>query len=96
MESEEGQASKMRRRTPTLPTAHGCPLPQTEQTSDWFITWAARTILRHRSLLLSINTYRSAVQKEGARRDGQVTRRDAPSVEGNRLMIAKSKRYGSS
>src|SRR5579859_7198738 len=38
------------------PTAQSCDFPQTEQSSDRFINWAARIILRHRSFLLSINT----------------------------------------
>src|SRR5207245_924945 len=46
---------KMRRRTPTPPTAHVCVSPQTEQSSDRFISRAAGIILRHRSFLLSIN-----------------------------------------
>ena len=37
------------------PTAQVCRFAQTEQSSDRFITWAARIILRHRSFLLSIN-----------------------------------------
>jgi hypothetical protein len=37
------------------PTAQSCDFPQTEQSSDRFINWAARIILRHRSFLLSIN-----------------------------------------
>jgi hypothetical protein len=36
-------------------TAQVCRFAQTEQSSDRFITWAARIILRHRSFLLSIN-----------------------------------------
>ncbi len=40
------------------PTAQVCRFAQTEQSSDRFITWAARIILRHRSFLLSINRIR--------------------------------------
>jgi hypothetical protein len=41
---------------PCTPTAQVCRFAQTEQSSDRFITWAARIILRHRSFLLSINS----------------------------------------
>src|SRR5439155_27035867 len=37
------------------PTAQACDFPQTQQSSDRFINWAARIILRRRSFLLSIN-----------------------------------------
>src|SRR5207245_3467161 len=50
------QSIKMRRRTPTPPTAHVCVSPQTAQSSDRFISRAAGIILRHRSFLLSINS----------------------------------------
>jgi hypothetical protein len=39
------------------PTAQVCRFAQTEQSSDRFIKWAAKIILRHRSFLLSINTH---------------------------------------
>ena len=38
-----------------LPTAHVCRFAHTEQSSDRFITWAARIFSRQRSLILSIN-----------------------------------------
>src|SRR5712691_8935886 len=57
------QSIKMRRRTPT-PPAPICDFPHTEQSSDPFITWAARIILRHRSFLVSINR-RSIYGKPG-------------------------------
>lgn len=50
------QSIKMQRCTPTSPTAHMCVFPQTDQSSDPFITWAAEIILRHRSFILSINS----------------------------------------
>src|SRR5436190_23439087 len=49
------QSIKMRRGISTPTTAQVCRFPQPEQSSDRFITWAARIILRHRSFLLSIN-----------------------------------------
>ena len=49
------QSIKMRRCISTPTTAQVCRFTQTEQSSDLFITWAARIILRHRSFLLSIN-----------------------------------------
>src|SRR2546421_7210163 len=51
------QSITMRRRISTPTTAQVCRFTQTEQSSDLFITWAARLILRHRSFLLSINIY---------------------------------------
>src|SRR5205085_1937902 len=49
------QPIKMRRCISTPTTAQVCRFAQTELSSDRFITWAARIILRHRSFLLSIN-----------------------------------------
>jgi hypothetical protein len=52
------QSIKMRRRIPA-PPAQACVFPQTEQSSDHFINWAPRIILRHRSFLLSINKHQT-------------------------------------